>query len=362
MLRIVARAVLTLTIYIAAVAAQDIPGRPLKLGYIGSLTGFAAPYGKAVLDGVNLALPSGGADPALELYVEDDRSLPRELATAYLKLRTVNHIDALITGSWWADSIVPKVKSDSIPLISCETLYGQDFVAAPNYFSLQGDFRDWIRVFRPLVERRGWKTAAMVKFVSGSADTMLSELRTLFSSGGRQFLRAFEYADFDMRDAPNIAAQIKVLSPQVLYVDAQPSGFAGLMSKLKELGIAKLIVLSHPCAYDAYQQKLFDPEQFPGEIYYSFRESYRPEFEQLFRSRYGRNPELNADLGYYAVKLLQEAFHSKSDPVRILKAGHLLIDGIEFTFDEHNVYQGLKQNVFTFRAGRPEQISLEGTP
>ena len=332
---------------------------PIKVGVAGSLTGFAGQYGTAVLEGAKLASEEVNKDGLkVEIITEDDQSVPRNLALSYQKLSTADRIQALVTGSWWANSIVSAVQNSGIPFLSCETLYNNEYVKAPNYFSLQGDLRDWVRAFEPLIKKRGWKRAAMVRFTSGFADTIEEEMRALFSKEGRSFMKAIVYSEIELREASTVAAQIKALKPEVLYIDAQPSGFAALMTRLIEQHMDNLVVLTNPIARDAYEQKLFDPKRFSGEIFYSQRESFSPEFLKKFRMRYGREPLLNSDLGYYAVQLLVKAFNDgKSDPIERLKSGKLSVDGMEFRFDENNVFHGLEQEIWTFGDAKPIKTS-----
>ena len=95
----------------------------------------------------------------------------------------------------------------------------------------------------------------------------------------------------------------------------------------------------------AIKERLFDPARFKGEIFYSERATFSRIFSSKFRARYGREPILNSDIGYYAVHLMSLAFEAKGNPVERLKKGGLKVDGIEFYFDENNVYRGLKQEL-----------------
>lgn len=59
----------------------------LRIGYLGSLSGFAASYGNSVLEGINLAvveLKKEGKD--IELEIEDDSSESKNTVTAYRNL------------------------------------------------------------------------------------------------------------------------------------------------------------------------------------------------------------------------------------------------------------------------------------
>ena len=334
---------------------------PLRIGYIGSLTGFAASYGTAVLDGVKLAEEIANREgKKIELFVEDDQSSPKETATAYQKLRSVNKIEVLITGTWWANAIVQTVERDAIPFLSCETLYNKETVFAPNFFTMHGDLREWVRVFEPLVERRHWKTGAIVRFVSGFADTLAEEMNSLFSKPGRTFLKDTVYSDFDMAEAATIATQTKSLAPQVLYIDGQPAGISKLINRLAEQQASGLVIFSNSNIGDAVRQGLLDPEKFPGEIFYSKRQEFKEDFQAKFTKKFSRPPVLDADLGYYSLLLVLEAAKIASSPaegkslVAALKSGKLSVDGTPFVFDGQNVYRGLAEQLF-FYVGKDEK-------
>lgn len=67
-------------------------------------------------------------------------------------------------------------------------------------------------------------------------------------------------------------------------------------------------------------------------------------------------PQLNADLGYYAVHLAVEAIKSGTDPVAMLRA-ELVVDGIQFSFDENNASQTVVQEVYGVRDGQAFKVS-----
>lgn len=337
--------------------AQDVSERaakPYRIGLLASTTGIAANYGKAVLEGAQLALAElTERGIRAEIIVEDDQSLPRQTAAAWQKLRSADKVQAMIGGTWWANSIVRAV---DIPFISCETLYNKEFVLAPNYFSLAGDLRDWISVFEPLVKERRWERGAMVRFVSGFAETLNEEFTRMFSRDGRIFLGALQYSEIQMQEAASLAARVKALSPDVLYFDGQPSSFASFMHKLAELHVSNVAVLTNPIAEDAYNQKSFDPGTFGGEVYYSQRQQLSPSFEAAFKARYGRPPVLHADLGYYALYIIAWALNQPSNAVDAIRSGHT-VDNVAFVFDDHNVFRGEIQRIYTFKDRRPRPVN-----
>ncbi|RIL12032.1 MAG: hypothetical protein DCC75_01230 [Proteobacteria bacterium] len=344
-MRFVISFLLTLQFFsIVSIAEEQSKVDPIKIGLIGSLSSFAASYGTAVLEGARLAeseLKARGA--RIELLVEDDQSVSKNTASAYSKLVKLDKVQGIIGGSWWLNAIAKQSERDEIPLLSCETLYNLDTVSAKTYFLLQGDLRDWIRAFLPVVEAKGWKSGAIVRYVSGFGQTLSEEMRSLFSQGGRNFLGEITYNDIHLGDAQDIVLKIKRLQPEVLYIDAQPGGFAGLLRKMAEAGLAKTVILSNSIAEDAWRDKLVDYELFPN-VYSSKRITHAESFRRRFREHYKREPLLNADLGYYALLLVHQALQ-QNDPIATLAKG-IEIQGIEFLFNDNNVFSGAPQEVW----------------
>ena len=66
-------------------------------------------------------------------------------------------------------------------------------------------------------------------------------------------------------------------------------------------------------------------------------------------TRYGQEPYLNADMGYFGLKILAKALTTK-EPVAAIKGG-ISIDGLNFTFDRRNVLTGLKHEICVVNRG-----------
>lgn len=329
--------------FMAVPCSADAPQKKIRLGFIGSLTSFAANYGNAVLRGAELAvseLRAEGKD--IELIVEDDQSDTRHAAAAYAKLSSVDHIQGIIGGSWWINAIVKASERDGIPLISCETLLNGDHIPGENYFLLQGDLRDWIRIYEPVIESLGLKRAAIIHFISGFGTTLAAELRQTFSKPGREFVADIEYSEIQVPDAAALVLQLKKSNPDVVYIDGQPAGYATILRRMQEVGLNHITIFGHSSLGDATREKLFDTSAFP-QLYASRRTTFDPDFVQRFKQKHNEAPILNADLGYYAVRLMAAALET-SEPVAALRSG-LSIRGRRFEFDSKNVHTAAPQEV-----------------
>lgn len=323
----------------------------LRIGYLGSLSGFAANFGNSVLEGVQLAitqLESEGKEITLE--IEDDSSESKNTVTAYRNLVDLKKVNLIITGSWWINSIVKIAEKQNIPILSCETQLNEDTVFGKNYFILGGDLKDWVRIYEPLIKEKNWKKGAIIRFISGFGSTLESSMREVFSKEGRSFVGAIEYGDVNASDVGSNLLKFKNLDPDVIYIDSQPAGLANILKRINNLGIKKPIYLINSSLQDLLNQKLLPTEDLPH-LYFSKRETYSPSFTKMFVEKYNKPPYLNADLGYYAVHLAEKASASK-DVIKFLKTEKVKLLETTIEFDSQNVFTGIKHDVWYLNKDR----------
>ncbi len=331
------------------------PQQKLHIGYLGSLSGFAANYGNAVLEGVNLAvadLEKEGKEITLE--IEDDGSESKNTLTAYRNLVDLKKVNLIITGSWWIKSIIKIAEKQNIPILSCETLLSEGTVFGENYFIMGGDLRDWVRIYEPLVQEKAWKTAAIVRFVSDFGSTLQSAMEELFSKEGRRFVGAIQYADVNASDVNTNLLKLKSLNPDVIYIDAQPSSLVNIFKRINNLGIKKPVYLSNSIVQDLLDQKLMSAKDLP-QLYFTKRENYSPTFSQRFKDHYHKAPYLNADLGYAALHLAEKAMHS-GNSIQFLKTSKVKLFETTLEFDAQNVFTGIKQNIWYLNKNQQEVL------
>ena len=339
------RMLCSLLLVLIAVCQQSLAyAQPIRIGLIASLTGFAAPYGVAVKEGVELALlqlREGGEQ--IELFIEDDQSDPAKVISAYRYLKDVKKVQGVIGGSWWVRPLGKITERDSIPLLSCETMQDKDFVPSKTYFLLSGRVADWVRVYDPVFRAQGMRRAAVVRFTSGFGQSISDEMRRLFSTPGREFLGEVEYQDLRFSEASSIVVRLKRMNPDVTYVDGQPEGLANLLKRRGEMGLQSIPVVGHTGLETAITQKLVSPEYIRN-VYFLRRKAPTADFSKRFELKYGRSPVLNSDLGYSAAQMFVRALKTV-DPLATLRKG-MTIDGMVFSFDADQVSDGVAQEIF----------------
>jgi hypothetical protein len=268
--------------------------------------------------------------------------VPKNAVSAYAKLASVDEVRGIVGGTWWANSFVKSAERDGTIVMSCETLYNGDTVSASSYFLLHGDLRKWVRIYEPLVSARRWTRGAVVHFVSGFGQTIAEEMKAIFSKPGRTLVADIEYGSVDMADVGSILLELKQARPEVVYVDAQPGGLATFVRKLREAGLGDVTVITNSIGDDMLRSKLVEPSSVSN-LFFTRRASFDPAFAEKFRRRFGKEPYLEADLGYVAVGLLQRAL-ATDDAVGTLESG-IELSGVRYHFDEHRVYSGIPQEI-----------------
>ena len=106
-LRSVTAAIVLLLLWSSVSGAQTTATAPIKIGWIGHLTGVLSAYGQDMLRAAEMAVEdvnaSGGAlGRKLELVVRDDRGDPSQAATLVRELDTQEHV-LVLSGSMSAD-------------------------------------------------------------------------------------------------------------------------------------------------------------------------------------------------------------------------------------------------------------------
>lgn len=350
--------VLSVLVALIAYSGESMAAPPAKrIGLIASLSGFAAQYGVAVREGAELGVEELRKEGHnVELFVEDDQSDPSKALSAYRYLKDIKGIQVLIGGSWWLRPLAPITERDSLPFLSCETMLDNDFIPSKTYFILSGRVVDWVSIYDPFFTSRKLEKGAIVKFTSGFSQTISDEMKRLFTRSPRSIVGEFQYQDLLASQASSIVLKLKSAHPDVVYVDGQPEGLANFLRKRAELGAQEITVVGHSAFESAIRGKLVSPKQCRN-LYFLRRVSPNADFAGRFKGRFSHDPELSADLGYYAANMAAQALDS-SQPLETIRRG-MRVRGKEFLFDENQVASGISQEIFRVdEAGEITRVEL----
>jgi branched-chain amino acid transport system substrate-binding protein len=106
----------------AQTLSQSPAARPIRVGYVGPLSGAYAQNGRDILNGLRLYLEQIGSQAAgrkIELIVEDDEALPANSLTKARKLVERDGVDVMAGGllSSTGYALAPYIESQQIPMI-----------------------------------------------------------------------------------------------------------------------------------------------------------------------------------------------------------------------------------------------------
>ena len=227
---------------------------PLKIGYIGPITGAAAPYGVDTLNGVQLQVDelnaSGGVNGRLiELIVEDGRCNALDAASAAQKLVNIDGVVAIVGGQCSGETLAaaPIVESAGIVMVS-------PISSSPDVTEA-GDF-----VFRDYPSD-ALKTAAMaayfneegfskVAIITENTDFASAFRSSLIDDLGEDKVVFDEVVEPDTKDFRTLVTRLADTDFDVFVANGQTSATIGaMMQQMREQGVTQLAV-SHDVGQD----------------------------------------------------------------------------------------------------------------
>ncbi len=215
---------------------------PIKIGFIGPLTGELASWGNNEKQGVELAVKeindAGGINGRkLSIIYEDGQCNPKSAVTAAQKLITVDHVKAIIgeTCSSATLAVAPLAEQNKVILISPTS--GADSI------SQAGDFI--FRIFIPnnfyavegarIIEKElGSKSVAVLYIQNDAGVSTKDRFIQLFKGGKIMLIQG--YAP-DTTDFKTILLKVKEAEPDLVYLAGYYPDGGLILKQAKELGI-----------------------------------------------------------------------------------------------------------------------------
>lgn len=249
-------ALLSLSLVACTTAAPPSGDGPLKIGYIGPLTGEASPYGVDTLNGVKLAVTeinaAGGVNgQEIQLIAEDGKCTGTEAAGAAQKLVHIDKVVAIIGGQCSGETLAAAPIAEAAKVVMISSLSSSPDVTTAGDFI----FRDY--------PSDALKTKAMSNYLAeeGLSNVVTITENTDFAVAFRDSLAANlggddpfvleETVEPNTKDFRSIITRLEDLEFDVFFPNGQTSATIGaMMQQLREQGYEQLAV-SHDVAQDA---------------------------------------------------------------------------------------------------------------
>jgi branched-chain amino acid transport system substrate-binding protein len=244
-LRTVNAAIVLSLLWSAMASAETTAIDPIKIGWIGHLTGVLSAYGQDMLRAAEMAVEdintSGGVlGRKLELVVRDDRGDPSQAATLVRELDTQEHV-LVLSGSMSADvskALRGYAESNQLPYISASS--GDASLTAPG--------TKWTQRVQPPAAVQG---AAMAKFaLEQKPDAKLAVLRHdilyfpevmngaiwYLEKSGHGKIVYNQYFPPRQADFNVVAAQLKEAAPDYILFAFNPPGLENFIRAILATG------------------------------------------------------------------------------------------------------------------------------
>ena len=335
---------------------------PLKVGFIGPLTGDAAPCGVDMLNGTKMAVEeintAGGVNGRMiELVVEDGRCTGADSASAAQKLVNVDKVIAIIGGGCSGETLAaaPIAEAASVVMIS-------PLSSSPDV-TMAGDF-----IFRDYPSD-ALKTKAMASLLREEEFTKLAMIseNTDFAQAFRESLKQDlgvdmvvfdEVVDPGTKDFRTLITRLKDLEFDIFFPNGQSdAAIAAMMQQLREQGLLQQAI-SHDVA-DSITLGTLAPEAVEGMYIVNVPTAGEGgEFQKTFDQKFGGAQATIAFAAhsYDATKVLAKAIGTvgtAGTAIRDYLYSMPAFSGVvgNFTFDRNGDVVGIPYGLKAFKEG-----------
>lgn len=207
--------------------SETMSNEPIRIGFIGPLTGGAAPYGEPAANAVKLAVSeinkAGGVNGrTIEVTYEDGKCSGTDASTAAQKLVSIDKVTYIIGAGCSGESfsIIPIITSAKVttisPISSAPKLSG----ASP-YF-LRNNPND--NLFGPLLAdylaKQGLKKVAILAEQTDYGQQIKTVFAAELVKNGQTLVASQDYTS-DSTDFRSLLSKIKDAKPDVVFIAAQ---------------------------------------------------------------------------------------------------------------------------------------------
>jgi len=298
-------------------ARENKINEPVRIGFIGPLSGELASWGVNEKEGVELAVKSindaGGINGRLiEVIYEDGKCDPKTAATAAQKLINIDKVKFIIgeTCSSATLAVAPIAEQNKIILISPTS--GADSI------SQAGDFI--FRVFIPnkaygkagakIIEDKFGSKAVAVLYIQNDAGVSVKD--DFINNYNGKIVLSEGYAP-DTKDFKTLLLKVKEANPELVYLAGYYPDGGLILKQAKELDI-KAQFFGCSDAYDSPELLQIAGDSAEGFMFITAGAKSGPgfkDFESKFKAKYGKEPPLFSDFAYDIANMLAQAIKSK---------------------------------------------------
>lgn len=292
--------------------AYNASGQMVKVGAILPFTGTAAHFGQWMREGTDMAVEeinaAGGiSGKKLEMAYEDSRSVPKEGVAAMNKLIFIDKLPVIMTTlTGVTKAVLPIADQNKVVMTTSAILPG--LTEGSNYiFRNSVNMQDHSSHLMNFSKER-WKRVGILYLNNEVGQWFAKDWRERYPGFGGAILasESFEQGGTDFRVQ---LTKLKAANPEAIYIYGYRE-IAFILKQAKELGI-KTTFIGGPdfqlpeiieVAKEAAEGIIYTYDRFDPEV----ASPSTKEFQNKYKSKYGKLPEVWAAIHYDMIKLIVE--------------------------------------------------------
>ncbi|HUX11666.1 MAG TPA: ABC transporter substrate-binding protein [Spirochaetia bacterium] len=296
--------------------------KPVKIGFIGPLTGDYANYGKLMTQAIKIAVEERNAKGGIsghnvELVAEDSEGKQEKAVAAMEKLASVDQILGLVGAVFSSSSlaIAPRAQQEKIVMISPSSTH-PDLTNKGNYI-----FRDVVsdavqaQVFAKYVyEKLGLRKVAILYTKNDYSQGLADGFKAQFESDGGSIVASQSGMQGD-KDFKTQLTTIKAANPEAIYMPDYVAEINQILQQAAQLGITKVKMLSSDGFSNPEILQLAGP--LANGVVYSGPEleknPLQVAFEQKYQAKWTDKPDSFSLNSYDAANILFDAIQAVYD-------------------------------------------------
>jgi len=297
---------------------KPLEAEPIKIGYIGPLTGENAVIGEGIKNAISLS----GKNKNVQIIYEDDQFNTKLGVTAYHKLRDIDKVDAIInTTPSVIDAITPLLNENPIVVIQiAEPELSTDdsiFQIMPSGATLYDELGK--------IAKNKYSSFAFV-YQNGAT---FEKAKNFFKKSYEDSLHQFqEYRLDNSKDYKTLIAKIKNDNIEAYTIIATPSVGVQFIKQLNEQQVGSILLCNADMEVTIGEYlKVLPDEIFNGCVSTMFASRMSDIFKTEYKNTFKIEPGFASDYGYDAISILIKT-HSLNLETQINSLKDLEFNGV----------------------------------
>lgn len=348
------------------VACTPQTNEPIKIGATLTLTGFGASYGDSARKGIELAVEQvnkegGIGGVPLQVVYEDFKEIDlKAAASAAQKLTEIDGVKVILT-QWSEDSEVVWPIAAEKGVVTLSIMAGAKGLTkkSPLLFRVWPSDETFVSATVDYALKQGAKKAAIIAEQTAYFTSLKAVNEELWEqkTGSKAFVQEIAPGTVDVK---TVLLKIKEEKPDVVFIQVTTVLEGLVLKQAKEIGLEALmignvgtddLVVINTAGVAA--EGVVYPQYVPA----------TPEFVEMFKIKYGAEPNIPADHAYDAIMALAKVMREHGTTTKSIQKGLYAIKDYEgasgkITIDETGDRLGKEVQLKTIKNGKGVLLEL----